>query len=302
MTSKASTGGETSAHLLCERTRRSAASRSGASFQSRSSNRKLAPRRLVRSGTRLRPTPIRPFCSSTSVSIAATCPESCPFKGSLGRPGACYERSGFTKFRAERLDEDARDVSGERVIEHEVVLIRRAFGGGPIPQDGARGGRDLRLHVGGEVPSTASARLLAAAAAHWCGRGGGLVWTFTHRWREIPRSAFGSISALASLERPKDIEAARERGYAAAIVVSQFLSRRAFRLAGADAKVIPCPAETAGTACVECRLCLDGDALLARGVAIGFEAHGPRAKDARELLTRIRRKRDPFPVPRASAP
>ena len=253
-----------------------------ASFQYKSSNGKLSPVEGVPTTTRPRPTPRGPFVCSTYVSIDATCSNACAFK-----EAGCYVRSGFTGSVARKLDGAARGRTSLEVIREEVRLIDGAFRRG-VPQDGARGGRDLRLHVGGDVKAVTGARLLAEAARRWLDRGGGAVWTFTHAWREIPRRAWGpAISVLASVERPEDIEAARKRGYAAAIVVPEFPSKKAFVLPGSTARIIPCPAETMGTTCVECRLCLDRD-LLGMHAAIAFEAHGPGAKAVREQLVQLR--------------
>lgn len=137
----------------------------GAYFSGRASNRKLSPVDMVENTTyRLRPEPRAPFCSSTYVSIEATCHDSCAFKAE-----GCYIRSGFTAQLARRLDEGARRLRGIDVIRNEVALIDHAFPkrGHRVPQDGAHGGRDLRLHVGGDCPSEAAAVLLhAQLAAH----------------------------------------------------------------------------------------------------------------------------------------
>lgn len=230
---------------------------------------------------------IGPYACTTDVSIAATCSDACPFKSA-----GCYVRSGRTKNIAARLDQASAGWSAEQVVADEAYLIDRAFRGGPVPQDGARGGgRDLRLHVGGDVGSAAGAMLLAGAAERWQKRRGGKVWTFTHRWAEIPRATFGRISVLASVEVPQDIEVARRAGYASAIVVGAFPSPRAFPLPGTTAKIIPCPAETRSTTCIECRLCLDADKLLERNRAIGFAAHGPGAGRVRQTLVQLRTSR-----------
>lgn len=232
-----------------------------------------------------RPVADGPYCAATYVSIARTCPDSCAFK-----VAGCYVRAGFTRVLSDRLDADAVGLTPESVIEEEARLIERAFNGargapgGQVPQDGARGGRDLRLHVGGDVPSVASAVRLAVAAVGWTKRGGGRVWSYTHNWRSIPRFAFGSISVLASVETIDDAAAAWRRGYVPAIVVQRFPSVRRFRLENESASidVIPCPAETRApgqrpVTCVECRLCLDDTALAQRGTAIGFAVHGHQA-------------------------
>jgi hypothetical protein len=228
-----------------------------------------------------RPTPIAPYCSSTYASIAGTCGD-CAFK-----EAGCYPRAGAAKKLSLALDAAAEGKTPEAIIHEEVALIDRAFGGGQIPQDGARGGRDLRLHVGGDAGNTAGACLLAGAAARWRGRGGGSVWTFTHLWRRIDRSAWGTIAVLASVELPEDIDRARAVGYPAAIVVDGFPTDKAFRLPGTGARIIPCPGQTRSVPCVLCRLCLDRD-LLDLNVAIAFEVHGSGARATRDALLRLR--------------
>ncbi len=118
--------------------------------------------------------------------------------------------------------------------------------------------------------------------------------------REVPRGAWHKITVLASVERPQDIEHARARAYAAAIVVERFPSARAFRLPGSTARIVPCPAElvdSAGkrrTTCVQCRLCLDRD-LLALNIAIAFEVHGPGSRKARTAIARSLRGNQEHP-------
>lgn len=254
-----------------------------ARLRPKSHSRKLSPVHFRPTDKRPRPLPVGPFVSATYVSISATCSNACPFKDK-----GCYVTAGTTKRLAAQLDAAAHGHTAEEVIAEEANLIDRAFRGGRVPQDGARGGRDLRLHVGGDVGSAHGARRLASSARGWRARGGGAVWTFTHDWRVVPRGAWGDdISVLASVERPDDIEIARQAGYPSAIVVPSFPLEKAFSLRGSTARIVPCPAETKGTTCVECRLCLDGD-LLERNTAIAFKAHGRAAKRVRDTLVQLR--------------
>jgi hypothetical protein len=241
-------------------------------------NRKLAPVERLPTGSRLRPRARAPFVSTTDTSIAATCSEACPFKGS-----GCFAEPGFTRFKAREFDA-AKGLTADQVIAEEARLIDGAFDSGRVPQDSAQGGRDLRLHMGGDVGSALGAQLLAGAAGRWRDRGGGTVWTFTHAWREVPREAWGPISVIAAVEQAEDIQVAR----AAAIVVDKFPSDKAFSLPGSTTKIVPCPAETRGKTCVECRLCLDADKATRRNIAIVFEAHGPTARRVREALVQQR--------------
>jgi hypothetical protein len=256
---------------------------SPARFIAKSANRKLSPVRYEPAKLRPRPVPIGPFVAQTSVSIAATCSNSCAWKNN-----GCYAQTGFTGFAVRRLDDAAHGFTSAEVIHLEAQAIEQSFGGGMVPQDGARGGRDLRLHVTGDVGSSAGARRLGDAAEDYKARGGGSPWTFTEQWRKIRRGAWGPISVLASVAAPEEIEEARRAGYAAAIVVERFPSPKAFYLPGTTARLIPCPAEvTKKTTCVECRLCLDRD-LLAMNAAIAFEAHGPGKKKVKQALVELR--------------
>lgn len=255
-------------------------------FKERSENGKLAPVELepARGNTRARPIAKPPYVSSTYAPIEQSCPPSCSFfepaPGAKQRP--CYADAGFTKFAVHRLEGMARGMSPEEIAHHEACAIDESFGGRDIPQDGARGGRDLRLHISGDARTPEAARTLAAAGARWRARKGGTVWTYTHAWRDVPRAAWGGITVLASCENPADVLHAASRGYAAALVVPSFARAEAYMYG--PAKVIPCVAEThENRTCVECRLCLDRD-LLGMGVAIGFAAHGSSAAEVKKRL------------------
>ncbi len=258
---------------------------SPAVFREASANSKLAPVEYLGAHGSPRAAGYgAPVCSSTYVSIDATCGP-CQWKGR-----GCYIQTGFTKMLSARLDRAARRLTPEEVIAAEVRLIAAAFHGGMVPQDGARGGRDLRVHVGGDVGSEMGARMLAVMALNWRRRGGGTVWTYTRFWRSIPRAAWGpAISVLASVDSPAEAAEAIRRGYAPAIVVAQHKSRKAAQLDGWRGRFIPCPAETGKATCVECRLCLDRDLVgLKRGIA--FAAHGSGAAKMAEKLITLRRR------------
>ncbi len=241
-------------------------------------NSKLAPVALqpYKSATyngKGRPIPRMPFVTATRASIAGTCRSSCMFKEK-----GCYERAGFTSRVSTELDRIASDggLSPVSIAVQEETLIRGAFGGKRIPKNGKWGPRPLRLHVGGDVYDSASASVLARAALDWLLRGGGPVWTYTHSWKHIPRRVFGAISVLASVEWPTHARAALAAGYAPAVVVDRFPSDKRFTWHGIE--LIPCPAETRGITCVECRLCFDDSKLVERKMGIAFAKHGRDAK------------------------
>lgn len=265
------------------------------SVQRASANRKMAPQRrvLARNG-RIRNEPAGPFVVTTYVSIAATCPDSCAFKS-----GGCYAIAGATHLTLRGLDRAALDKVGLEVTQAEADALDGLWRSG-IPQDGARGGRDLRLHVAGEVSCRKGAERLGDTARRWKARRGGRIWTYTHRWREIPRKAWGPISVLASCETPADARAANAAGYAVAVVVPTFPDgARSFSYAGRRA--IPCPAEVAAferedseeplrITCSQCRLCMDDAKLRDRGLVIAFATHGADSDDAAAKLVQLRRR------------
>ncbi len=249
-------------------------------FSAISSNRKLSPVKLERSGGAKRIVLPKLRCSATYVSIRGTCPTTCAYKDN-----GCFVQSQAAPMRA--LDEASGSWTPLEIIQEEAAMLDRSFPRG-IPKDGlpGGGGRDLRLHVGGDVSCARGAKALAEATARWMSHGGGAVWTYTHRWRRIHRRKFGLISALASVEKPSDLVAARERGYASAITVVAFESPRAYPLTEGFT-VIPCPAETAGVTCIECRLCFDDARLRREGFVIGFALHGPKVRRATERLVQL---------------
>jgi hypothetical protein len=267
---------EDATRLHGEKRRATTKKLSPVSLQRACSNRKIAPQRFERSKRGLlRNVPIGPYCTTTHVSIAATCPETCPFKGS-----GCYAETGRYGAEVRRLDEAAKALSGLDVITTEADTIDRLWLRG-VPRDGAEGGRDLRLHVAGDVCCAEGARVLGAAAERWLERGGGAVWTYTHRWREIPVTAWGPIHALASTEILVELDEARTLGYVPAHTVPFFETEGAYSLGSHI--IVPCPAETRKATCVECRMCL-GQGLRRDNVAVGFALHGMGRADAAEAL------------------
>jgi hypothetical protein len=105
-------------------------------------------------------------------------------------------------------------------------------------------------------------------------------------WWSLDLDIHSSRSRLASIEATPDIEVARRRGYATALVVEQFAQgEKAFEAAGS--RVLPCRAETARRTCIECRLCLQDRGRLANGMSIGFQVHGQHERAARATLARV---------------
>jgi hypothetical protein len=264
---------------------RAVTSNPGVTVRGLAANGKLAPvRHDPQPNGRYRPVPTGPFVAATYASIQGTCPKSCKFKDG----GGCFAESGITGKTVKQLDVEAVMYSSIELAYIEAKAIDRLYRRGRVPQDGGRDGkqgRDLRLHVSGDCTTNTAALLLSKAAERWKERGGGIVWAYTHAWREVERWAWGSIQVLASCETAQDVAEARERGYVPALVVREFLEPRAHRLDGfGDTKLIPCPAETRNTTCVQCRLCFDTSKLYERNVMIGFAVHGRDESKAKRKL------------------
>lgn len=200
----------------------------------------------------------------TYTTIKGTCSDDCPLKDKL-----CYAQTGMVGVNLARLDKAFNGESPEEIAKQEIQTLVAAR------DDQKR--RPLRLHVAGDTRTRKAARIISKAAAIWANKNGGVVYTYTHSWRNIPRSLFGKVSVLASVEKPAEIKQAKDQGYAAAIVVEKFESTKAYYMG--EHKIVPCPAQTRDSVtCASCKLCFNADKLNKIGVTIAFEAHGARKK------------------------
>jgi len=194
-----------------------------------------------------------------------TCPVSCPLRGA-----GCYAETSFVGMITRRLNRAPTDDVAS-IARDEASAI-----------DTLSGTRPMRLHVVGDCPTEESASIVSAAADAYRAKANQPVWAYTHAWRDVGRHHWGGVSVLASCERVDDAWQAMSRGYAAAVVVAKHESDRASMVDGL--KVIPCPSQTRGQTCDQCRLCFDADALQARRAVIAFEAHGSGASKTRVAL------------------
>jgi hypothetical protein len=207
-------------------------------------------------------------CSCTYLA-QHSCPDSCPLLGA-----GCYAEYGPLHFITHRLNQ-APPLNPAALARREAAAIAALTGDRP-----------LRLHVVGDARTPLAARILAEAAESYRKRGSRPVWTYTHAWRVVPRSCWGTaVSVLASCESTEQVARARGRGYAAALVVPSYQRESAYDLDGV--RVVPCPWQTRGVTCRDCRLCFDDQALLRRGHAIAFAAHGAGAATVRLALRLI---------------
>lgn len=219
---------------------------------------------------------------ATYAPIKQSCPNSCKLKNTV-----CYAQTSYVGILVSRMEKEASGKSPEQIARLEAKAIDDSFKGKQIPQDGARGGRDLRIHVSGDARTKRSVIALMKAAKRFVARGGGSVWSYTHAFKTIPRKLWGSaVSVLASVENTEDAKTAREQGYTPAIVVPSYPNNdKAFYMQGSDTKWIPCPATTKDNiSCADCRLCMNADKLYAINAGIAFAAHGARKKNLLKVI------------------
>lgn len=216
---------------------------------------------------------------ATYVSIKTTCPDTCQLKAEK----SCYAMNGPVAIILRNLDKSHNKYNVNSAAVEESRLIRESFGSGPIPQDGAKGGRDLRIHVFGDATTPFAALKLNEAANDWANRNGGTVWTYTHAWKNVHRSYWGkNVSILASVDSTEDGVKALEQGYAPARVVSEHVNNKMVIEGGI--KWIPCPEQTNEIKCTKCRLCLNADKLFEKKMGIQFSAHGSGTKKIKKRL------------------
>lgn len=164
--------------------------------------------------------------SATTYAANPSCPtahnssRACPFLDS-----GCYGNVGRVGIQMSMRNSAAggkhsSKVTPEDIANDEAASILTAIES--IKAEQTKGSRNkktsvfnpLRLHVAGDCVTAKAASILADATSKW----GNKVWTYTHAWRDVPRSAWGHISVLASCETLEDIKKAHARGYAVAYV------------------------------------------------------------------------------------
>lgn len=216
----------------------------------------------------------------TYVPIGNTCDPSCPLKADK----LCYATLSYVGMINKRLEKRARNSSPLKLARAEAACIDNAYDGGSIPE-----GRDLRIHISGDSRSVKGTRVLAKAVDRWLARNGRTAFSYTHSWSHVPRSVWGQVSVLASIESIEQVEAVRSQGYAPALVVAEHTTDKAYTLPGSPVSWLPCPAQTKPGGkevhCSDCRLCMRADWLLAENKGITFAAHGVKKNSLKRMLT-----------------
>ncbi len=200
--------------------------------------------------------------AATYAPISKTCPASCPL-----RDNGCYAQSGNVGFKVRRTEEYSDGLNGDTVATLEGDEITDMARHAPK-------GHALRIHVSGDATTDYRARQMSRGASAWDGP----VWSYTHAWGTVERASWGKVSILASCETLDAVERAWAFGYAAALVVASHPENGRAYIADNGVKVIPCPSQTRGIKCTDCRLCWDDELLHNQGACIAFAAHGATKK------------------------
>lgn len=218
-----------------------------------------------------------------------TCPLSCPLRpidatdsaryGIPERRGACYAYNRGAGGRPSPM------MIAERGTDDGDGLP--ADWGRPIGSPGALpAGALIRLCVSGDLfrPVRSGDRWTVAPDFRFIGAVNRIVrdradiaargiLAYTHGWRELDRRAFEGWAPQASCDTLADVAAARSAGWATVLTVPD---GDPDGIIGQDApgggRIIACPSQSHGIACVKCRLC----ARTERPSTVAFTAHGTR--------------------------
>jgi len=216
---------------------------------------------------------------ATYSSIDGTCPNSCSLKNGNG----CYAELSFVGMIVSRLNKEADGLSALDIARAEAKAIDNAYNGGSVPDN-----KDMRLHVAGDSRTVAGSKLINSAVGRWKKRGGGNCWSYTHCWKTVARSNWHHVSMLASVANVTEAKEAKLQGYASAIVVPDFPSDKVFSLEGSDIKWIPCPAQTRGVGCTDCKICMKSNWLFETNRGVAFAAHGVKKNIMKKHLKVLR--------------
>jgi hypothetical protein len=192
-----------------------------------------------------------------------SCPKTCTLKDK-----GCYALVGTVGIHTSRMNREAEGMDSRDIARAEAKAIDNSYKGGPVPPT------NLRLHVVGDCKSATNVRIVDAAIKRWKARGGKKAFTYTHAWNKVLRSDWANTSVLASIDSIEQASKAKERGFACSLVVGEHASKKAYKIEGSDITWLPCPAQTSGKTCEECKICMDADKLFRNNQGVTFAAHG----------------------------
>ena len=213
-----------------------------------------------------------------------SCPDDCPFFTPLndrtvkghGHEG-CYGEVGHQAIQVTSKVNNGGMAAGADPVDiakaeaHGIQVVREKILKGKT--------KPMRLHVVGDAKTDAAARVLADVCRDWKD-----VWAYTHAWRHVSRSSWGTISILASCETPDEVAEATRRGYACATVIPIGFGSNKKPYEWNGMQIYPCKAQTKASGnCMACKLCWnDKKTLIPKGWVIAFTTHGETAGVAKE--------------------
>ena len=198
--------------------------------------------------------------SATYVS-QATCPTSCSFFNN-----GCYAEGGRVGITTHKLNK-SEIIDPNTIADMEAAAIKTLTGARP-----------LRVHVVGDCTTPYAASVVGKAMVEYPNA----AWTYTHAWQDVKASDWQEANVLASCESIEEVDTAKKRGYATALVVDKFESTKLYKKDGVS--ILPCREQTNGIQCVNCKLCFNVEKLKKHNITIGFEAHGINKKKVIESI------------------
>lgn len=154
---------------------------------------------------------------------------------SKARFGGCYADGGNIAYWGVGAYLDAQ---AELMAATKVQMAQaEADGIREIARKLAGTGRNIRVHIKGDCDSPEAAKIVSSAVEDYMNTvrrpdgSGGLSWSYTHSWKKVPRSAWGKVSILASIEDPRMGPRALTEGYMPCLVlpaevVQRFVDRQ----------------------------------------------------------------------------
>jgi NTP pyrophosphatase (non-canonical NTP hydrolase) len=202
----------------------------------------------------------------------ASCPKTCKLLNK-----GCYAQGGHCAFTTNRLDREASKRNRLRPID---IARAEAKEIDKLPAN-----KPLRLHIVGDCRTIGAAKVLADAAENYKRRSSKMntppVWTYTHSWKTIPRSAWGWISVLASCETMEEAEQAYSRGYTPAMIrYKPFKGTISYR----GWELTACREMSEGVTCDKCRICMNATPWTVDKKIVCFFPHGNKAKQVEEMI------------------
>ena len=209
--------------------------------------------------------PISENKKTGKVSATYVSQNSCPKTCKLFKNG-CYAELGHVGIQTHRLNHsDITDPNEIAKIEADGIRTLK----GDLP---------LRVHIVGDCTTNYAANVVGEAMKDYPNKS----WTYTHAWRDISIESWSGANVLASCESTSDVLQAQKTGYATTLIVKEHATAKKY--SKDNVNIIPCPEQTKGVQCVNCKLCMNTKYLIDNNLTIGFAVHGISSKKVEKVL------------------